>query len=93
MLVVPGLELTVESRDPSRAGHAVAVGLREFVSVDGGLEAALREARDLGAALIGVHPVFVGGCAESIRGTAWFAEHPERAVEVVDRWFGGSRRG
>ena len=45
MLVLPGLELTVESRDPGRAGHAVAVGLRELVSVDGGLEAALSEAR------------------------------------------------
>ncbi len=45
LLVIAGLELTVESRDPSRAGHAVAVGLRKFVSVDGGLEAALCEAR------------------------------------------------
>jgi predicted metal-dependent phosphoesterase TrpH len=86
MLVVPGLELTVESRDPSRAGHALAVGLREFVSVDGGLEAALREALDLGAALIGVHPYSLEAASESIRVTAWFAEHAERAAEVVDRF-------
>jgi predicted metal-dependent phosphoesterase TrpH len=86
MLVLPGLELTVESRDPGRAGHAVAVGLREFVSVDGGLEAALCDARDLGAALIAVHPYPLESASESIRGTAWFAENPDRAAEVVDRF-------
>ena len=86
MLVIPGLELTVENRDPRRAGHAVAVGLREFVSVDTGLEAALRDARQLGAALIAVHPYTLESAAESIRGTAWFAENPERAAEVVDRF-------
>jgi hypothetical protein len=36
MLVVPGLELTVDDSDPRRAGHALAIGLREFVSVDQG---------------------------------------------------------
>jgi predicted metal-dependent phosphoesterase TrpH len=67
MLVLPGLELTVENRDPGRAGHAVAVGLREFVSVDGGLEAALCEARDLGAALIGVSTGLPSGSFRSLR--------------------------
>jgi 3',5'-nucleoside bisphosphate phosphatase len=86
MLVVPGLELTVEHSDPRRSGHAVAIGLHEFVSVDGGLEAALREARELGAALIGVHPYSLESASESIRGTAWFAENAERAAEVVDRF-------
>ena len=86
MLVVPGLELTVEHRDPRRSGHAVAIGLHEFVSVDGGLEAALREAREHGAALIGVHPYSLESASESIRGTAWYAENSERAVEVVDRF-------
>jgi 3',5'-nucleoside bisphosphate phosphatase len=56
MLVLPGLELTVENADPSRAGHALAIGLREFISVDGGLEPALRDARKAGAALIAAHP-------------------------------------
>ena len=56
LLVVPGLELTFNAYDPRRAGHAVAVGLREFVHVDGGLEHALRAARAAGAALIAAHP-------------------------------------
>jgi predicted metal-dependent phosphoesterase TrpH len=86
MLVLPGLELTVENADPSRAGHALAIGLREFISVDGGLEAALRDARAAGAALIAAHPYPLGAAAQSVRGTAWFAEHPERGAELVDRF-------
>src|SRR5262245_66138960 len=34
MLVVPGLELTVEHLDPREAGHGLAIGLREFGSGD-----------------------------------------------------------
>ena len=75
-LVLPGLELTVESRDPGRAGHAVAVWLPEFVSVDGKLEAALSEARDLRAALIAVHPYSVESASESIRGNRLVRREP-----------------
>ena len=86
MLVVPGLELTVDDPDPRRAGHALAIGLREFVSVDEGLEAAMRTARAAGAALIGAHPYSLAQAAESARGTAWFAENPDRAAQLVDRF-------
>jgi predicted metal-dependent phosphoesterase TrpH len=86
LLVVPGLELTVDDPDPRRAGHALAIGLREFVSVDQGLEGALRSARAAGAALIAAHPYPLAQAADSARGTAWFAEAPERAAEVVDRF-------
>lgn len=86
MLVVPGLELTVEHSDPREAGHALAIGLREFVSVDEGLETALRAARAAGAALIAAHPYPLAEAAASMRGTAWFAQHPDRAAEVVDRF-------
>src|ERR1044072_7393558 len=37
LLVIPGLELTYDDPDPARAGHAVAIGLRSFVGVAGGL--------------------------------------------------------
>jgi 3',5'-nucleoside bisphosphate phosphatase len=77
LLVVPGLELTVEDTDPRRVGHALAIGLRRFVSVDGGLDAALREARVAGAALIAAHPYPLAAAGSSARGTAWFAEDPE----------------
>jgi 3',5'-nucleoside bisphosphate phosphatase len=86
LLVVPGLELTVEHPDPRRAGHALAIGLRDFVSVDDGLEAALRGARLAGAALIAAHPYPLAAAAASARGTAWFAEEPEWAASAVDRF-------
>ncbi len=86
LLVLPGLELTVEHPDPGRAGHAVAIGLRRFVSVDDGLEAALSDARAAGAALIAAHPYPLAKAAASHRGTACFAEHPEWAVGAVDRF-------
>jgi 3',5'-nucleoside bisphosphate phosphatase len=86
LLVVPGLELTIEHPDPRLAGHAVAVGLRRFVSVDHGLEAALGDARAAGAALIAAHPYSLAKAAASQRGTACFAEHPDWAGGAVDRF-------
>jgi hypothetical protein len=56
LLVVPGLELTFNHLDPRLAAHAVAVGLRRWVPLAGGLEHALRSARAAGAALIAAHP-------------------------------------
>jgi PHP domain-containing protein len=67
LLVLPGLELTYNDTDPAAAAHAVAVGLREFVSVDGGIEEALRTARVAGAATIAAHPYDVEPDAGALR--------------------------
>jgi hypothetical protein len=56
LLVVPGLELTHNHLDPNRAAHAVAVGLRAYVSMDAGLVESLSVAREAGAALLAAHP-------------------------------------
>jgi predicted metal-dependent phosphoesterase TrpH len=56
MLVVPGLELTFNDPEPVLAAHAVAIGLREFVSVDDGIAGAMRSAAEAGAALVAAHP-------------------------------------
>jgi predicted metal-dependent phosphoesterase TrpH len=56
MLVVPGLELTYNDADPAQAAHAVALGLRSFVSLDDGIEEAIRTAIAAGAAIIAAHP-------------------------------------
>jgi hypothetical protein len=56
MLVLPGLELTYNDRDPTRAAHAVAIGLRQHLSVDGGIEDAIVAASAAGAALVAAHP-------------------------------------
>jgi hypothetical protein len=56
LLVVPGLELTFNDPEPVMAAHAVAIGLREFVSVDDGIAHAMRSAAEAGAAVIAAHP-------------------------------------
>ena len=38
------------------AAHAVAIGLREFVSVDDGIAEAMRSAAEAGAAIVAAHP-------------------------------------
>jgi predicted metal-dependent phosphoesterase TrpH len=56
LLLVPGLELTYNDADPDQAAHALALGLRTFVSVDQGLPEAMSEARRHGAAIVAAHP-------------------------------------
>jgi predicted metal-dependent phosphoesterase TrpH len=65
LVVVPGLELTFNNVESVKAAHAVAVGLRRFVSVEGGIASAMRDAREAGAALIAAHP-FDGPEPESL---------------------------
>jgi len=43
---IPGLELTFNDPEPVLAAHAVALGLREFVSVDDGIAEAMRSAAE-----------------------------------------------
>ena len=83
LLVVPGLELTFNAYDPRRAGHGVAIGLREFVHVDGGLEQALRAARSAGAALVAAHPAQPDRL--DTRRTCLFATEPSTRA-LVDRF-------
>jgi len=86
LLVLPGLELTFDDPDPRASGHAVAVGLREFVGVREGLEEAVRAARAHGAALIAAHPYLPDEATTALRGTGAFAAEPERWAPLVDRF-------
>ena len=52
----PRLELTHNYREPDLSAHALAIGLRQFVTPDLGLVGALMAARGAGAALIAAHP-------------------------------------
>ena len=56
LLVVPGLELTHNHEDPDLAAHALAIGLREFVTPDEGLVGSLLGAREARAAVVAAHP-------------------------------------
>jgi predicted metal-dependent phosphoesterase TrpH len=87
LLVLPGLELTYDDPDPFRSAHAVAVGIRDFVAVDDGLEPALAKARDAGAALIAAHPYRQGdGAVPPTRPTQRFARDWRELAPLVDRW-------
>jgi predicted metal-dependent phosphoesterase TrpH len=84
MLVIPGLELTWDGASAADSAHAVAIGLREHVALDDGIEAAMVQAREAGAALIGAHPSSPGQTAG--RGTERFAREPGWAASMVDRF-------
>lgn len=73
MLVIPGLELTFNDDDAANAAHAVAIGLRSFVSVDSGIAEAMRKAAEAGAAIIAAHPYNGEPAPSSSRVTQRFA--------------------
>jgi hypothetical protein len=77
MVVVPGLELTFNHVEPAKAAHAVAVGLRTFVSVEDGIAEAMRTAAEAGSAIIAAHP-FDGAepAKKNLRLTQAFALDP-----------------
>ena len=86
LLLLPGLELTYNDLDPFLAAHAVAIGCRAFVSVDGGLDAALARARGEGAALVAAHPYGRRRAATASRTTQRFSREWRALRELVDRW-------
>ena len=85
LLVVPGLELTINDRDPDLAAHAVAVGLRDYVSPDGALAAVLCAAREAGAAVIAAHPHSGERDPAPLRTTRRFWREWEDLARYVDR--------
>ena len=86
LLVVPGLELTYNDPDPDAAGHAVAVGLRSYVSPDSGLAEAMALARGAGAAIIAAHPHGDVPSAIPERTTRWFWHQWRFVGGLVDRY-------
>jgi predicted metal-dependent phosphoesterase TrpH len=85
LLVVPGLELTYNDQNTELAAHAVAVGLRRFVSVDDGLDQALVTAAAAGAALIAAHPYDDEPSPHPARRTQRFARDA-RLADLVHRF-------
>lgn len=56
LLVLPGIELSYNDLDPTRSAHVVVIDLREFISLDEGIVAAVDRASAHGVAFIGAHP-------------------------------------
>jgi predicted metal-dependent phosphoesterase TrpH len=86
LLVIPGLELSYNDIDPRRSAHAVAVGLREHVSLANGLAAALQGADAAGAALIGAHPDDAVDATSRSHATLGFAADPDGLGALVHRF-------
>jgi len=86
LLLLPGLELTYGDMDPLVSAHALALGIERFVGVDGGIDAAMREARAAGAAIVAAHPYPVDPGSVTGRGTQRFADRWRELEGVVDRY-------
>jgi predicted metal-dependent phosphoesterase TrpH len=85
LLLIPGLELTDNRSDPDESAHALAVGLRRFVSMEDGVVPAILEARDAGAAIIAAHP-YAPGDATPLRPSLRFFHERDVFRSLVDRW-------
>lgn len=85
LLLVPGLELTDNHDDPNGSAHALAIGLRRFVSVEDGIVPAIRAARRHGAAIVAAHP-YRSGDRTPMRPTCRFACEHETFRPLVHRW-------
>ena len=82
LLVIPGIELTYNDADPRLSAHALALGLRSFVSVDEGIDRAIETAVQAGAALVAAHPYDDEAAPDPARLTQRFARDPELASRV-----------
>jgi predicted metal-dependent phosphoesterase TrpH len=82
LLLLPGIELSYNAVDPRRSAHAVAVGLRELVSLEDGISAAIEHAAAAGAAVIGAHPDDGAEPASRPHPTLAFSCNPELAGRV-----------
>jgi hypothetical protein len=85
-LLIPGAELTHLADDPDEAGHALALRLRSYCSVDDGLEPAIRAARMNGAAIVAAHPHGGKDDPRPARTTRWFWRNWRQLDGVVDRF-------
>jgi hypothetical protein len=85
LVVIPGLELSDNCDDPDLSAHALALGLDQHVSVDGGIVDALEAANDLRAAVIAAHP-YSPDDVTSARPTRRIAREPETFRPLVHRY-------
>jgi hypothetical protein len=86
LVVLPGVELTDTRPANTESAHAVAIGLRQFVGVDEGLETALADARAAGAALVAAHPYPARRGPWPERATQRWGREWRTLAPLVDRW-------
>jgi predicted metal-dependent phosphoesterase TrpH len=91
LLLVPGVELTDNAADPDDSAHALALGLRHFVSVDRGIVHAILGARAEGAAIVAAHPYSQADWTP-LRPTRRLHRELDLFRGIVDRWELANRR-
>jgi hypothetical protein len=85
LTLVPGLELSDNHDDPDESAHALALGLRRYVSLDGGIVSAIGTARAAGAAIVAAHP-YGPDDVTPLRATRRFAKELTTFKPLIDRW-------
>jgi hypothetical protein len=85
MVVIPAVELTWDEGCDGSA-HAVAIGLRSFAALDGGIEPAMQTARDAGAAIVAAHPHGERDDPNPNRTTRRFWRRFDDLAPLVHRW-------
>ena len=85
LLLIPGLELTDNADDPDDSAHALALGLRRYVSMDRGIVDAILGARAEGAAIVAAHPYRADEWTP-LRPTRRLARERELFRPIIDRW-------
>jgi predicted metal-dependent phosphoesterase TrpH len=85
LVLIPGLELSDNRQDPDDSAHALALGLRRFVSIERGIVHAILDARAEGAAIVGAHP-YSSSDWTPLRATRRLFRERELFRDIVDRW-------
>jgi hypothetical protein len=85
LVLIPGLELTDNGETCDDSAHALALGLRQFISMERGIVSAVLGARAEGAAIVGAHP---HTCRDltSRHPTCRLWRERESFRSIIDRW-------
>ncbi len=83
MIVLPGVELTRNAATGNKSAHALALGIRGFVSADGPMEDALTRAREAGAITVACHPNEQSGWFEN---TLYLWKRRNEVSRLLDLW-------
>ena len=83
MVVLAGCELTRNALTGRRSAHALALGLRSFVSADGPVEEMLTRAREAGAVTVACHP---NEQSDWFANTFYLWDRRKEVAKLIDLW-------
>ncbi|MCB0411372.1 MAG: hypothetical protein KDD22_02530 [Bdellovibrionales bacterium] len=83
MIVIPGVEFTKNSTDPSQSAHFLALGISQWISPDQSVEAVLKEIKNQGAVSVAAHPVSTRQFEPQ---TFYLWDHRQDLHSLFDAW-------